>query len=58
MTPSSDDSSSVYFINQSGYVEITDASNSKSLRPVIHLNSKTMYKSGKGTLKNPYTLKY
>lgn len=58
ITASSDDTSSVYYVNQTGYVELTDASNSKSLRPVIHLNSKTMYKSGNGTKEKPYTLKY
>lgn len=57
MTPSTDNSSSVYYINQSGYVDTTDASNSKSLRPVVHLSSKAMYKSGNGTEEKPYILK-
>lgn len=58
LTASSEDTSSVYFVNRIGYVELTNASDYKSIRPVVHLNSKTMYKAGNGTKEKPYTLKY
>lgn len=57
MTASNENTSGVYYVNQSGYVDVTDASNSKALRPVVHIGSNVMYKSGKGTLEKPYILK-
>ncbi len=47
----------VLYVNQSGYVEETGASNPKSLRPVFMLSNQTFVKSGDGTKDHPYILK-
>jgi len=47
----------VYRVNQYGKLETIQASSYSSIRPVIHLNSKTMFSSGNGEEINPYTIK-
>lgn len=47
----------VYRVNQYGKLESIQASSYSSIRPVIHLNSKTMFNSGTGEEVNPYTIK-
>ena len=49
--------SKVYKISGRGNIESASANNTSGLRPVIVLNSKVMYKDGKGTLESPYTLR-
>lgn len=56
-TADKDDSSQVYQINQSGKIVSAVASNYIGVRPVIYLNSKVLYKSGKGTLEKPYKIR-
>ena len=47
----------VYRVSQYGKLESIQASSYSSIRPVIHLNSKTMFSSGSGEEVNPYTIK-
>lgn len=47
----------VYRVNQYGKIESIQASSYSSVRPVIHLNSKTMFNSGTGEQVDPYTIK-
>ncbi len=57
ITASNSNSYSVYSVSSSGYIEEGRASSRKKIRPVIYLNSKTMYKSGDGTIDSPYLIK-
>lgn len=57
ITPDSADSTSVFAVEDNGVVKSQYASNYYSVRPVIYLNSKVLYKSGDGTLEKPYKLK-
>lgn len=57
ITADSDSTSKVYKISGRGNIESASANNTSGLRPVIVLNSKVMYKDGKGTLESPYTLR-
>ena len=57
ITASDKDTSTVFYISNSGSVESSSANALRKVRPVIHLNSKVMYMSGSGTLKDPYKLK-
>jgi len=56
-TASKDKASQVFMINRSGIVKEENASNYAAVRPVIYLDSNVMYKSGKGTYKNPYKIR-
>ena len=47
----------VFKVDRWGIVQVDTASTYSQVRPVIHLNSKVMYKSGKGTEKSPYKIK-
>lgn len=49
--------SEVFMVNSSGTIETTSASNYAYIRPVIYLNSKVLYASGKGTEENPYKIR-
>ncbi len=49
--------SEVFMVNSSGTIEATSASNYAYIRPVIYLNSKVLYASGKGTEENPYKIR-
>lgn len=57
ITASNANSYSAYAASSGGYIDISRASGKKKIRPVIYLNSKTMYKSGDGTVDNPYLIK-
>ena len=57
ITAPSNASYKVFVVNSTGFIEAVNASNIKAVRPVIYLNSKTMYKSGSGTQEDPYILK-
>ena len=56
-TANKDDSYNVYVVNRSGIIKKVDASNYAAVRPVIYLNSKVLYKSGKGTKEKPYKVR-
>ncbi len=51
------DDSIVYAVKESGAVSRQMASNYHTIRPVIYLNSKVLYKSGDGTLEKPFKIK-
>lgn len=57
ITASTSNSYSTYSVSSDGYIDEVRASGKKKIRPVIYLNSKTMYKSGDGTIKSPYLIK-
>ncbi len=57
VTANKDDSSSVYIVSRRGTVDLELASNYALVRPVIYLNSNALYKSGKGTLEKPFTIR-
>lgn len=57
ITASSSSSYEAYSVSTGGVIETTNTSIYKKLRPVIYLNSKTMYKSGDGSKENPYLIK-
>lgn len=56
-TANSDDTSTVFKVGANGVITADNASNYALLRPVIYLNDTVMYKSGKGTLEKPYTVR-
>ena len=56
-TASTDNNYEVYKVDRWGIIQVDTASTYSQVRPVIHLNSKVMYKSGKGTEKSPYKVK-
>ena len=57
VTASSENTYSAFKVKSSGSV-ISDTASSYALtRPVIHLNSSVLYKSGKGTLEKPYKVR-
>ncbi|MBQ6497405.1 MAG: hypothetical protein IJI58_01665 [Bacilli bacterium] len=56
ITADKDDNSQVYEISQSGKIVSQPASTYTGVRPVVYLNSRVLYKGGKGTLKKPYNL--
>lgn len=57
VTANKEDTSTVYQISQNGIATIVNAGNYGIVRPVIYLNSKTLYKSGNGTLEKPYKVR-
>ncbi len=57
ITANPENSYQVYRVSQSGYIESMNASNDQKVRPVVHLSNKAMYKSGKGTKKDPYKIR-
>jgi len=56
-TANKDDNSSAYKVERGGKISSDYCSSYTSIRPVIYLNSKVLYKSGKGTLEKPYKIK-
>lgn len=56
-TALTENTNSVYYVNNSGYIEKTNASSIFYIRPVVHLSAKAMYTSGKGTQSNPYRIR-
>ncbi len=57
LTANSKNTSEVYFVNESGYIESQNALTYGSIRPVVYLDDNIMYKSGNGTLEKPYKVK-
>ena len=57
VTASKSDSSSVFLVSRGGTIKEETANNYAVVRPVVYLNSNVLYKKGKGTLKNPYTIR-
>ena len=47
----------VYYVTRGGVIKYSLASDYYSIRPVIQLNNKTMFESGKGTKNKPYKIK-
>lgn len=56
-TASTENDFEVYKVDRWGIVQIDTASTYSQVRPVIYLNSKAMFKSGRGTEKSPYKVK-
>lgn len=56
-TANKDDSSSVYSVSRTGNVVSESAAHYASVRPVIYLNNRVLFKSGKGTLDEPYLVR-
>jgi len=46
-----------YEISEGGRIRSTSTNTYSNMRPVIHLNSRVMYKEGNGTKEKPYVLK-
>jgi hypothetical protein len=57
MNASNQNSYQVYYIEDNGTIYLSNAVSYKRIRPVIYLDSTTMYKSGSGTLEDPYIIK-
>lgn len=57
LTATPESSYHAYYVTTSGVIKTIYTSSNKVIRPVIYLNSKTMYKSGDGSFEKPYTLK-
>lgn len=56
-TADSADTVSVYQVNRSGAVKSTSAGSYATVRPVIYLNNKVLYKSGNGSFEKPYKVR-
>ncbi len=57
LTANADSTNEAYVINKR-YAELSFCSAKSSIRPIIKLGSRVLYKDGTGTLDNPYTVKY
>lgn len=55
-TANSSNTYEAYMVNSSGRIESIITSSYGAVRPVIHLDSNTVYKSGKGTETKPYVI--
>jgi len=51
------DNSNVYYVEDGGYITSQYANDYRNIRPVVYLNSNVLYKSGKGTIDDPYKIK-
>lgn len=56
-TPVKENTYEAYSIDTDGEIKTKTVNNYSNLRPVIHLNSRTLYKSGDGSKENPYIVK-
>ena len=56
ITPRQDYTGSVFDVGRAGYVDSFSASNSRGVRPVVHLNSAIKVITGSGTKESPYIL--
>ena len=56
MSPRAGNSSSVFFVNDTGFVDDYDANNTYAGRPVVYLKSTIKVISGSGTTSSPYIL--
>ncbi len=57
LTPNSENTYEVFYIESYGTVDVKRCSTNSKLKPVIHLTKDLMYDSGKGTEKDPYIVK-
>jgi len=57
VTANKDDTSQVFKVGRNGIATLENASAACKVRPVIHLNSSVLYKSGSGTEEDPYTVR-
>lgn len=57
VTASTENTSYVFNIKSNGSSAVAYASSYARVRPVIHLNSNVLFKSGKGTLEKPYKVR-
>ena len=46
-----------FYVDTMGSLGVSNCNNTKKIRPVIYLNSRTMYQSGDGTIDKPYKIK-
>ena len=56
-TANKDDNIKVYKVNESGVASLEIAISYGVIRPVVYLNSRALYKSGSGTLEDPYLIR-
>lgn len=56
ITANSENTYESYYVTGRGLIDVANCSSINRIRPVIYLNSKTMYKSGTGTASDPYLL--
>ena len=56
-TANKDNNYSVFMINDSGAIEIANASQYNRVRPVIHLSERALFDKGTGTLEDPYVIR-
>ena len=56
-TPIKENTYQAYTVDTDGDIEIKNVNNYANLRPVVHMNSKVLYKSGDGSKDNPYMVK-
>lgn len=57
VTPIKENTYQAYTVDTDGDIEIKVVNNYANLRPVVHLNSRVLYKGGDGSKENPYTVK-
>lgn len=57
LTASQEDTYHAYYVTNGGVIKADNTSSYYGIRPVIYLNSRTMFKDGEGSLEKPYTLK-
>lgn len=56
-TANKENTYTVYMVNDSGAIEVANASQYNKVRPVIHLSERTLFDKGTGTLEDPYTIR-
>lgn len=56
ITPNTVNSTSVFWIEDGGYVDLTQSSNSFNILPTLYLSSNLQLAEGNGSLNNPYQL--
>ena len=57
ITPIKENTYQAYTVDTDGDIEIKNVNNYANLRPVVHLNSRVLYKSGNGSKDDPYIIK-
>lgn len=57
MTASKDDTAHAYMVRSDGTIKSEFTNKLSGVRPVIYLNERTLFKSGKGTFEKPYTIR-
>lgn len=56
-TANKENTYSAFMVNDSGAVEIANASQYAKVRPVIYLSERALFDKGSGTLEDPYTIR-